>query len=177
MKQKLVVYALGSYQSHILQKLTRSIRDSGAEIIDCRQDILGNETSVTFLLSGSWDAVAKLEGVLTKLEKDLGIHIHSKRTEKRVPDQQRIPYSFEIFGADSNHILNDTAAFMMENNLNICECYTNTYQNPHTDTTLLSIHMTVNIPTDISISTIRSEFIEFCDRLNLDAIMEPVKSL
>ncbi len=40
---------------------------------------------------------------------------------------------------------------------------------------MFSLHMMVNIPSDSSIASIRGDFIEFCDRLNLDAIMEPVK--
>jgi len=35
--------------------------------------------------------------------------------------------------------------------------------------------MTIGVPTDISIATLRGEFMEFCDQLNLDSIMEPVK--
>jgi glycine cleavage system transcriptional repressor len=40
---------------------------------------------------------------------------------------------------------------------------------------MFSLHVTINVPADISISAIRGDFIDFCDRLNLDAIMEPVK--
>ena len=40
---------------------------------------------------------------------------------------------------------------------------------------MFSLHMTISVPTDISIAAMRNEFMDFCDQLNLDAIMEPVK--
>jgi glycine cleavage system transcriptional repressor len=36
--------------------------------------------------------------------------------------------------------------------------------------------MAVNVPASVSISHLRDDFLELCDRLNLDAIIEPVKS-
>ena len=35
--------------------------------------------------------------------------------------------------------------------------------------------MSINIPGSVHISGLREEFMEFCDQLNVDAIMEPVK--
>ncbi|MCP4126884.1 MAG: glycine cleavage system protein R, partial [Gammaproteobacteria bacterium] len=36
--------------------------------------------------------------------------------------------------------------------------------------------MTVGIPSSIHIATLRDEFMEFCDGLNLDAVLEPLKN-
>jgi glycine cleavage system transcriptional repressor len=36
--------------------------------------------------------------------------------------------------------------------------------------------MTVNIPASLHLSQLRDDFMEICDQLNLDAILEPVKS-
>jgi glycine cleavage system transcriptional repressor len=177
MKQQLIISTIGTYHPPILQKLTRSIRDAGATILDCRMDLLGTEAAITILISGAWDAIAKLEGILLKLENELDIKLFSKRTGKRIPEKQKIPYSIEIISGNRDDIINEVTEFLQSNEINICELYTNTYQNPNTDIPLLSIHMTVNIPADSSISLIRTEFMDFCDRMNLDAIMEPVKSL
>jgi glycine cleavage system transcriptional repressor len=40
---------------------------------------------------------------------------------------------------------------------------------------MFSVQITVNIPGNLQISALRDEFMDFCDHLNLDAIMEPVK--
>jgi len=39
----------------------------------------------------------------------------------------------------------------------------------------ISLHLTIHVPVEISISSLRNDFLEFCDQLNLDAIIEPVK--
>jgi glycine cleavage system transcriptional repressor len=40
---------------------------------------------------------------------------------------------------------------------------------------MFSVQMSINIPANVHISGLREEFMEFCDQLNVDAIMEPVK--
>jgi glycine cleavage system transcriptional repressor len=41
---------------------------------------------------------------------------------------------------------------------------------------MFSIQMIVNVPSRIQVASLREEFMDFCDRVNLDAILEPVKS-
>ena len=41
---------------------------------------------------------------------------------------------------------------------------------------MFSVQANVNVPANLSIAQLREEFTEFCDHLNLDAILEPVKS-
>ena len=52
---------------------------------------------------------------------------------------------------------------------------TSSYAAPHTGTPMFSMRLKVEIPADISISRLREEFFEFCDELNLDAVIEPFK--
>jgi glycine cleavage system transcriptional repressor len=40
---------------------------------------------------------------------------------------------------------------------------------------MFAVQMAVNIPADTHVGRLREEFMEFCDNLNLDAIMEPIK--
>ena len=50
------------------------------------------------------------------------------------------------------------------------------YPAAHTGTPMFSVQMFVNIPASLHISRLREEFMDFCDQLNLDAIIEPVKN-
>ena len=177
MKQQLVISALGEYQADLMKSISSVLQECGASIMDCRMDILGKEASIALMVSGSWDAIAKLEGMLEKLGKDLGLQIIAKRTTGRTPEQKKIPYNIEILSTNENHIISKLTRFLSENEITICEFYTNTFHSPHSDQALMSIHMTVNIPAGNSISMLRSDFLDFCDRYNLDGIMEPVKNL
>jgi glycine cleavage system transcriptional repressor len=41
---------------------------------------------------------------------------------------------------------------------------------------MFAVQMAVNIPSTVHIAQLRDEFHELCDRLNLDAIIEPAKA-
>ncbi|MEX2352682.1 MAG: ACT domain-containing protein [Gammaproteobacteria bacterium] len=175
MKQQLVLAVLGNHKTGVIEKLTKSIHDSGANIIDSRMGNMGNELGMLLLVAGSWDTIAKIEDTLPRLESELGAKISSTRTGKRQTNNRQIPYTIEIVCSDRKGIIHDVVKFFLENQIDICELYSNTYQSPHTDVTMFSMHMIVNIPVDSSIASIRTEFMDFCDHLNLDAVMEPAK--
>jgi glycine cleavage system transcriptional repressor len=40
---------------------------------------------------------------------------------------------------------------------------------------MFSVHLTVDIPATLQIAALREEFMDFCDQLNLDAVIEPIK--
>ena len=41
---------------------------------------------------------------------------------------------------------------------------------------MFSVQMSVNVPARIHVSQLREDFMDYCDALNLDAILEPVKN-
>ena len=52
---------------------------------------------------------------------------------------------------------------------------THSYTAAHIGTPMFSVHMHVDIPAQIPIATLREEFMDLCDHLNLDAVMEPIR--
>ena len=40
---------------------------------------------------------------------------------------------------------------------------------------MFSVRMNIGIPADIQIAVLRDEFMDFCDSLNIDAVLEPFK--
>jgi glycine cleavage system transcriptional repressor len=40
---------------------------------------------------------------------------------------------------------------------------------------MFSVHISLEVPADTHIASLREEFLDFCDRLNLDAVIEPIK--
>jgi glycine cleavage system transcriptional repressor len=49
------------------------------------------------------------------------------------------------------------------------------YQAMQTGADMFQAQLTVGIPADTRIAELRDEFMELCDGLNLDAVMDPVK--
>ncbi|MGH8473201.1 MAG: glycine cleavage system protein R, partial [Gammaproteobacteria bacterium] len=86
-----------------------------------------------------------------------------------------MPYAVEVVSIDHPGIVHDIAQFFSTRDINIEEMYTGSYSAAHTGTPMFSLHVTISVPTNTSIAALRGEFMDFCDQLNLDAVMEPVK--
>lgn len=175
MNNLLVISALGDDRPGIVNDLSASILEYGCNISDSRMSVLGGEFALILLVSGSWDAVAKLESALPGLGQKMGLVISLKQTEKRKSDAPLIPYDIEVVSMDHAGIVHAVADFMAAHKINIETMDTQTYAAAHTGTPMFSLNLRISIPGDMHIATVRDEFTEFCDDLNLDAVMEPAK--
>jgi glycine cleavage system transcriptional repressor len=175
MQNYLVISAVGNNRSGLVHQFSKAIKDCGGNIVDSRMTVLGGEFAMVMLLSGTWDAIAKIENVLPRMEENLGLTIISKRTEARKRTASFMPYAVEVVSIDHPGIVHDIAQFFSSREINIEDMYTGSYAAAHTGTPMFSLHMTISVPTNTSIAALRGEFMDFCDQLNLDAIMEPVK--
>ena len=127
------------------------------------------------MVSGSWDKVAKLETTLPALEPKLALTIMSKRTEQRDTQCKMLPYMVEVISMDHEGIVYNIAEFFSSRNINIEDLSTGSYSAAHTGTQMFNMNMIISIPSDIQLGELREQFTEFCDSLNIDAVMEPVK--
>lgn len=171
----LVISALGRDRPGIVEEMSRVILDSGCNIEDSRMTVLGGEFAVLMLVSGNWNAIAKLEGMMPSLQDKLDLTVISKRTKPRATEGNLLPYAVEVVTMDHPGIVHEIANFFSTRNINIEDLYTDSYRAAHTGTPMFSLSMRVNIPAEISISGLREEFMDFCDEMNLDAVIEPVK--
>ncbi len=137
--------------------------------------VMGGKFAVIMLVSGPWNALSKLEGQLGPLSDQLGLMLMHERTQKRERAQAAVPYSVEVVATDHPGIVRNLAAFFARNSINIEELQTHTYPAPYTGTPMFSVNMTVGIPARTHIPTLRGDFLDYCDDLNLDAIFEPVR--
>ena len=175
MENYLVVSSLGKDHPGIVNALSQAILDCGCNILDSRMTVLGSEFAVIMLLSGNWSSIAKLEDMLPRVAKKHDLNVTSRRTELRAPSTGIIPYAVEVVAMDHPGIVRDIADFFSSRGINIEDLYTGSYQAPHTGTPMFSLHMTVGVPNETSIAALRGEFMDFCDALNLDAMLAPVK--
>lgn len=137
---------------------------------------LGTEFSMLMLVDGSWDAVARLEQSLQRLERELGLRLIGNRSDARPSMLDHIPYAVDAVCLDQPGVLHRLVEFFVGGEIGVAELTTRTYPAINTGARMLSIQMAVNIPADTHIGTLREHFTDFCDRFNLDAVLEPIKS-
>lgn len=175
METHLVLSALGEDRPGIVSELSQMIFDHGGNIKDTRMATLGSEFAIIMLISGNWNAIVKVENALPRIADKLKLSVHNKRTELRENIRDIIPYGVEVVAMEQPGIVKDVANFFSQRSIGIEDIYTSTYLAPHMATPMFSLHMSVGVQADMAIATLRGEFMDFCDDLNLDAMLAPVK--
>jgi glycine cleavage system transcriptional repressor len=176
MKQFLVMSVLAEDRPGILTDVARAVKECGCNMVECRMTVLGGEFTMLLLVSGNWNTITKLESQLPKLEKRHTITLSARRTTEREARRNLVPYAIDAVCLDQPGIIFNLANFFAEHNIGIADLVTRSYPAVHTGAPMFSVQMAVNIPAELHIGSLREEFMEFCDQLNLDAIMEPIKS-
>ena len=175
MQNLLAITAMGEHRPGLLEPVIKIIHDCGGSIVDSRMSVLGDRFSLMMMLSGTWDVIAKIENAVPRIENELGITVISQRAAPREKADDLMPYAIEVIAVDRNGLVHQIVQFFVAREINIEDIYSGNYTASRTGTQMFSLHMTISVPTDISIAAMRNEFMDFCDQLNLDAIMEPVK--
>ena len=168
----LAITVIGPDRAGLIRDLTRIVADASGNIQESRMITLGSEFAVLMLISGNWHSVGIIREKLQKLQEDGEVTI-SIRDSAPKTGVVAAPYVIDVVSLDHEGIVHGLSKFFADRGLEISELNTRQYNAPHTGAPMFSVQMTVNIPSDIQISALREEFLDFCDNENLDAIMEP----
>jgi glycine cleavage system transcriptional repressor len=171
----LVMSALGKDRPGIVDQISKVIFELDCSIADSRMTVLGGEFAILLLVEGPWNKLARLEDQVEELESRLELTITTKRTEERRPQGNLLPYAVDVVALDHPGIVYNLASFFSQRGINIEDMTTAGYAAAHTGTPMFSVHMSVGIPANIHIAALRDEFMDFCDAMNLDAVLEPIK--
>ncbi|GIX35547.1 MAG: glycine cleavage system transcriptional regulator [Lysobacteraceae bacterium] len=171
----LLISAFATHPDSPLLTISRRVADAGCNLVDARLATIGRDVSVIALAMGSWDAVAKLESALARIERDEGMRLVHYRTAPKPLQSNLLPYIVEVIAADRPGIVYELADFFDRQGITIENLQCSRYRAMQTGADMFSAHITIGIPSDMHIAALRDDFLEFCDHLNLDAIMDPMK--
>ncbi len=171
----LLVSVFAKPEDSPLFALSKRVSDCGCNVVEARVASLGAEVSVQVLAQGSWDAIAKLENALAKLDRDGELRLTHYRTNAKQQQSNHLPYIVEVIAADKPGILSQLAEFFAGHHINIEQLNSTRYSAMQTGADMFSAQITIGIPNTMHLAALRDDFLEFCDGLNLDAIMDPMK--
>lgn len=171
----LAVTALGTTQENFIAEILPSIHDYNCNILEIRSSRLAQACACYLLIEGNWNQVAKLEGYFEALQKRLEIRIHTLRPEAKGKIQEGIPYTLETISTGHDNTIIAITRFLFDRNIAIEEIIGSSYQAPYIHSQIFSTKFIVTLPPDIRLLSLREEFLDFCDQLNIDAILEPIK--
>lgn len=173
--ESIVLTASGEDKVGLVEKLTRVVADCGGNIEESRMAALAGQFAVLMRVTGSWDALAKLETRLPSAGEELGLAVVQRRTRGAKAERPLIPYAVEVSALDQPGIVNSLANFFARLRINIESLDTDAYPAPHTGAPMFAVRMTLGIPAEAHIATLRGDFLDYCDQQNLDATFEPVR--
>jgi glycine cleavage system transcriptional repressor len=176
MKQLIVISAIGGDRTGLVYDLTRVVLDCGGNILESRMSAFGSEFAMLLLVAGNWHTLAKLETELKKLSEGGAASITIRRTDERAPRTDVVTYSVDVVCLDQPGVVFNLAGFFSSRGIDIGEVNTRSYAAAHTGAPMFAVQMIVHIPSRIHLAALREEFMELCDHLNLDAILEPFKA-
>lgn len=176
MKQLMVISAVGKDHAGMVKELTQAVLECGGNILESRMSALGAEFAMMLLVEGNWHSLAKLETDLPRLGVAQDLTLTVRRTATPQASGDLLPYAIDVVCLDQAGIVFNLSSFFAKRNIDIAELTTRSYAAAHTGAPMFSVQMVVNIPAKLQLATLREDFMEFCDQLNLDAIIEPIKN-
>jgi glycine cleavage system transcriptional repressor len=172
---QLTITALGKLHTHFIAEILPIIRDCKCNVLEIRSSRLGQSTASYLLVQGNWNQIAKVESALDLIQKRMEIKIHMLRTEAKDKGKECVPYTLETISLDKESIIEAITSFLLGRDIDIEEITGSSYQAPYAQTPIFSTKFVILVPPQIHLLSLREEFMDFCDHLNIDAILEPIK--
>jgi glycine cleavage system transcriptional repressor len=174
MAQLIVISAIGTDRTGVVQDLTKVILGCGGNIEQSRMTTLGSEFAMLLLVSGNWHTLSRLEQGLEKLCESGDLSYTIKKTTEKPVEEDRMPYAVDVVALDQQGIVFRLANFFASRDIEIADVATGSYAAAHTGAPMYSVQMTVNVPSSQYVAQLRDEFYDLCDEMNLDGVIEAV---
>ncbi len=174
MTRFLVISAVGEDRPGLVNTLSESMLELGANIDESRMALLGGEFAMILLVSADEAVIDKLQQALPQISQQTGLTISGKETTPRPEGERTMPYEVTVVAMDQPGIVHSVTDFFASRGINIRELSTRTYAAAHTGAPMFSMEMMVDIAAGNRLSLLRNEFVEYCDDQLIDAMIEPV---
>ena len=164
--QYLVINVMSQETTSLASLLTRLCTEQRCMIVNSRMSRHGTCAVLLLQVGGNWDALARLETLLPPLAKREHFVLSMSRS-----------YNVFVTAAQRPELVGELCTFFQQLSIDIEDLQSFTYLAQHTGTPMLNLTLTIAIPARTQLSWLREQFLDFCDELNLDAVIEPWRPL
>lgn len=172
-EQFLVISAMGKNPMALTNLLCRTSNENRCSVVTTRLTRHGECCALVLEITGTWDALARMEGALPALAKKHAFVSTVVRSEALETRPQALPYVAYVSAAYRPDIINELCQFFIDHRVELEALTCDTYIAPQTGGSMLNATLTVTLPAGTQISWLRDQFLDFADALNLDALIEP----
>lgn len=175
---QLAISVLGHKSDEFVVEILSMISVCQCSVVELRTANLTRMTSVYLLIEGNWNHLAKLEGLLdvAKTRFQMQINVLRPNEDEEAPKPlSGVPYALETISVEKKDLLFAVTSFLIERGILIEEVAASRHADPVFNNTIFSSRFVLLVPPNVGILSLREEFLDFCDSLNIDAILEPIK--
>lgn len=175
-KKYLSIVALGGNRDKLARDLVGAIARRGCEISECRITPLGDQFSASMLLRGNWSAMGKMESALPGLAEHLGLAVQFEHARPAQAQPDFRPYAAEVVAPQQPGLLGELLDFFTDQGTQVIEISAQSYESGLTGALMCTMHLAVNVPTSHHPQTLRDAFMDVCDDLHADGLLDPIKT-
>jgi glycine cleavage system transcriptional repressor len=168
----MVLTAVGPDRQGLVQRFSEAIRDAGANLEDSRMAILGGEFALIVLLSGSGDALGKVEQMLPALGDATGLSVTLKPTARPLGGGEFLAYRIRISGVDHPGIVSHVSRLLANKGVNVAHLDSRVGYAPLSGTPMFVLNAELQVPAKLGLGELRREMAQLCDTENLDFLLE-----
>jgi len=172
----LVLVLIGEDRPGLLEQVARSVMEAGCNLEDSRMSVLAGVCCISMAVRGNWKTLGKLESQLARVQADTGLSVTARRAQ---PEEAALPamaYSVDVVALDQVGIVHALAGFFTSRGVNIRDLHTRVFRAQQTGARMFAANMVIDIPADQHLASLRGDFLDFCDELNLDGVLDPIKA-
>lgn len=171
-----ILSILGDDHHGMVEAVTDIIQRHHGNIVDSRMTLLGNTFAIIVQVDiGEHDKPFMLTG-LRELAEERGLALNEHASGLR-NDSSFLLYRAEIVTVDHPGIVHQVANFLAQHGCNIRDLNTHTTPAAHTATPIFSARILIEVPTSLSIASLKEKFFALGDEMNLDCSFESVHQL
>ena len=122
-KSFLGISAIGTHAPDIVGEITHTFIKCGCEIQESRFSVMGDKFLLMTMVSGNWDAIAKIETALERLGQKLELSFTAKRASEKPNGGRNIPYVMEVVTAQNETLVHEVVRFFELQKVNIEELH------------------------------------------------------
>lgn len=164
--------AVGPDRPGLVSALSSWIREAGANLEDTRMAQLGGEFALILLLTGPPEALERVEGLGPRIERELGLTCTGRRTNPVVPPSGALAYRLKVSGIDRPGIVQRVSGVLAPRSINVASLSSRVANAPLTGTPMFHLDATLQIPSGVALSELRTALATTCDEENLDFSLE-----
>lgn len=173
----IAIVALGSYKKTLAFDFIQDLSKRGCHMADVRVSPMADQVCISALLVGNWSTLGKLETALPGIADKHGLKITSSAATVSEADLKQFrPYAVEIISPAKQSLLPEVLDFFHNHDALIAELSVQEYHSVHTGSAMCTLNMIVNIPLDHRPQALRESYMDLCDELNADGLLDPIKT-